>query len=186
MTPRPLLETARLRLRPFEASDAPRVRELAGAYEVALNTLTVPHPCPEGAAEEWIASHAEMAASGKGYPTAITLRETGEVVGAVGLHDSGGERELELGYWVGVPYWGQGFASEASRGLIGWGFDHLPIDRVHAHHFARNPASGAVLRKAGMRFVGTVEAAVEKWGEMQDVDQYEIVREQWAADGGGR
>ena len=188
MSDRPRLDTHRLRLRPFLESDAPRVRELAGAYEVALNTLSVPHPYPEGAAEAWIATHEALAATGH-HPTAVTLLATGELVGVVGLHATDAPDDLELGYWIGVPYWGNGYATEAARAMIDWAFTSRPeLERIHAHHFARNPASGGVLRKCGMRYLDTVADAVEKWGEMQDVNRYEILRSDWAAlrDGAAR
>jgi [ribosomal protein S5]-alanine N-acetyltransferase len=177
VTGAPRIDTERLRLRPFDPADAPRVRELAGAYEVALNTLVIPHPYPEGVAEAWIESHPGMIEEGH-VPSAVTLRETGELIGCIGLHPTGAD-ELELGYWLGVPFWGRGYVAEGARALVEWAFRERGVRRVHAHHFARNPQSGAVLRKVGMRFLGSASGVVEKWGEMQDVDRYEILREDW-------
>ena len=79
----PVLETERLRLRPFTATDAAAVRHLAGAPEVAATTLNIPFPYPEGAAEAWIAGQATAAAEGRTFAWAIVRRTDDEVLGAV-------------------------------------------------------------------------------------------------------
>ena len=118
----PTLATARLVLRPFRLEDAPTVQRLAGVREVAATTLTVPHPYPDGAAEAWIATHAGAWAERKVLTLAVTLREDGALVGAVGLALVMADRRAELGYWIGVPWWNRGFATEASRALVDFGF----------------------------------------------------------------
>ena len=75
MDPQPILETERLILRPFKISDAEKVQKLAGAKQIASTTLNIPHPYPDGAAEEWINSHKEKYESGKGAYFAITLKK---------------------------------------------------------------------------------------------------------------
>lgn len=175
MLDRPPLQTERLLLRPFRLSDAPRVRKLAGEYEIARSTLTIPHPYPAGAAEEWIGAHPEMVRTGTGYPWAVTLRQSGELIGATGLHGRRGDGEMELGYWIGKPYWGRGYATEAAGRVVRWGLLDVGLARVHARHFCRNPTSGAVMRKIGMRFVAHLPRQARKWGELLDVDVYEIL-----------
>lgn len=177
----PELVTERLVLRPFRASDADRVTELAGVREIALNTLNVPHPYERRHAEEWIASHHGQYERRESVTYAVTLREDGLLVGAVGLIVDAANEVAELGYWVGKPYWGQGYASEAARALMGWGFAHLGLHRVHASHFPRNPASGAVLRRLGMRHEGRLREHVKKWGEHLDLERYGILRREFEA-----
>ena len=96
--PLPILRSPRLVLRPFEAADAPRVQHLLNDPDVAKQTLTIPHPYPEGAAAEWIAKHDEWLAAGKQAIWAIT-RE-GRVVGALGLRIVAAHHRAEAGYWV--------------------------------------------------------------------------------------
>ncbi len=107
----PILETPRLRLRPFVLTDAERVQVLAGDARVADTTLNLPHPYPDGVAEEWISSHAEMAEKGIGYSWAICKRESGELMGNISMgvapkHSRGnvgllvGFRVLESGVYV--------------------------------------------------------------------------------------
>jgi ribosomal-protein-alanine N-acetyltransferase len=173
---RPILLTERLVLRPFAIEDAPAVQCLAGDREIALNTLLIPHPYPPGAAEEWIKGHDDQSDN---HIFAIVPRESAEVVGAIGLHVERNHDRAEIGYWLGVPYWGNGYVTEAARAVVGYAFDDLGVHRVFAFHFTRNPASGKVLQKIGMRREGTMRQHLVKWGEHIDVDYYGIVREEW-------
>jgi RimJ/RimL family protein N-acetyltransferase len=174
--PRPTLNTARLVLRPFTLSDAPAVQRLASDREIAANTLLIPHPYPEGAAEEWIRGH-DGASDNTIF--AIAPRDGGEVMGAIGLHAEHFHRRAEIGYWLGVPHWGHGYVTEAAKAMVGYAFGELGMNRVFAFHFTRNPASGRVLQKVGMHREGTMRQHVRKWDENIDVDYYGIVREEW-------
>lgn len=180
MPAQPLLHTARLTLRPFVPDDAPRVRELAGAYEVAQTTLNLPHPYPEGAAEAWIATHGPAWDAGERATYAIAEREGGALVGAIALAISAQHARGELGYWVGVPYWNRGYATEAARALAGLAFGALGLHRVQARHFVRNPASGRVMQKLGMRPEGVNREAMRRWGRFEDVAMYAILAGEWS------
>ena len=176
-----ILETARLRLRPFEASDAEPLQKLAGARAVAEGTLLIPHPYPLTEAVEWIATRPEALECGN-VVYAITLRSSSELIGAIGFvvrpqHDKG-----ELGYWIGEPYWGRGFATEAAGAIIRYGFETFDLNRLSAVHFARNPASGRVLQKNGMRHEGSLRQDLKKWDEYVDVEVYGILRSEWKAE----
>lgn len=172
----PDLLTPRLVLRPFRMSDVGRLVVLAGEREIALNTLNIPHPYERHHGEEWIGSHAGQYERRESVTYAITLREGGLLIGAVGLILDEPNEVAELGYWIGRDHWGQGYAAEAGRALVAWGFERLGLHRVHASHFPRNPASGAVLRKIGMRHEGTLRQHVKKWGEHLDLERYGILR----------
>ncbi len=174
--PVPTLRTARLTLRPFTLADAPGVEELAGAYEVAQSTLLIPHPYPAGAAEEWIGRHEEDFAQNRIHHFAI---DDGQLVGAIGLVMKG-DAIAEIGYWIGVPFWGRGYASEAAAEIVRYGFEQCALYRVFACHFTRNPASGRVLQKAGMTYEGTLRQHLKKWDEYVDLAFYGILRSQFA------
>ena len=171
-----MIETERLLLRPFTAADAPAVQELASARSIAAGTLSIPHPYPEGAAAEWIASHGKDDAH---IELAIVLRDGDAVIGATGLGVAREHERAELGYWIGEPYWGQGYATEAGRAVVQYGFDDLGLNRIQAHHFTSNPASGRVLEKIGMTHEGTHRQMFRKWGEYKDVEAYSILRSQF-------
>lgn len=176
MKQQPALRTKRLTLRPFVHSDAPAVQQLAGAYEVALNTLSVPHPYPDGAAEAWIAAQRDAFERDELHNFAIVAER--QLAGSIGLMMKG-DAIAEIGYWIGVPFWGRGYASEAAAELVRYGFEACNLHRVFAGHYARNPASGRVLQKIGMQYEGTLRQHVCKWGEYLDVVCYGVLREDW-------
>lgn len=180
-SPQPTISTARLVLRPFGLADVDRVAALAGDREIALNTLNIPHPYTRRHAEEWITSHAAQLERMESVTYAVTLRQGGLVIGAAGLIFDPPNDLAELGYWIGKAYWGQGYAAEAARALVGWGFGQYELHRIHASHFPRNPASGAVLRRIGMRHEGRLREHVKKWGEYLDLERYGILRREFEA-----
>lgn len=175
MVSQPLLTTGRLLLRPFALSDAPDVQRLAGAREIADTTLNVPHPYADGMAEEWIGSHEAGYAEGSLAIYAVVHRPAEELLGAVGLVIDPQNALAELGYWIGVLYWGRGYATEAARALIDFGFGQLGLNRIQARHLLRNPASGRVMEKLGMTREGTFRQAVRKWERFEDVALYAML-----------
>ena len=171
-----MISTPRLILRRFRMEDAPLVQKLAGAREVALNTLLIPYPYPDGEAERWIATH-EAASERGDHAFAITLDDA--LIGAIGLHAKPDHDRAEIGYWIGVPYWGRGYATEAARAIVEHGFEKLGLHRMYAMHFMRNPASGRVLQKIGMRHEGSLRHHLKRWGQYIDVEMYGILRDDW-------
>ena len=175
----PVLETERLRLRPFTPADVADLQRLAGDKAVADTTLSIPHPYPDGVAEAWIASHAAKWDAQAELVLAITLRSSGELMGSISMIFQIAFNLAQLGYWIGVPYWNQGYTTEAARAVIDHGFQMLGLDRIEAHHMAQNPASGRVLAKAGMRREGFSAQALRKNGVLRDVVFYGIDRADW-------
>lgn len=177
----PELETDRLLLRPFVMADAAAVTRIVGDRELASGTLNIPHPYEPGMAEEWIASHADGVHRTSPVVFAVTDRETGALVGAVGLMIEPAHRRAELGYWVARERWGDGVCTEAARAALAYGFGVVGLERIHAHHFSRNPASGRVMQKLGMRHEGTLRGHVVKWDRREDIECYGILREEFAS-----
>jgi RimJ/RimL family protein N-acetyltransferase len=169
------LHTERLTLRPFTPADATALQQLAGAYEVALNTAMIPHPYPDGAAEQWIASHAEDWKENRIHHFAI---DDGQLAGSIALVMKG-DAIAEIGYWVGVPFWNRGYASEAAREIVRYGFEECGLERIFAGHYGRNPASGKVMANAGMKQEGTLRQHAVKWGERLDVVFYGLLRDEY-------
>lgn len=178
----PTLRTARLVLRPFVLTDAPDVQRLAGAAEVADTTLSIPHPYPDGAAREWIAGHADAWAGQENAVFAITTDADG-LVGAINLRLELKHARAEVGYWIAVPFWGRGFASEALAAVVDFGFDSLGLHRIHAHHLGRNPASGRVMEKVGMRREGHLREHMLHRGGREDVVCWAVLRTERPARG---
>jgi len=172
----PVLESPRLSLRPYALADAPEVQRLAGDARVAETTTAIPHPYPDGAAACWIAGHAAAFANGEEVIYAIALRRTGELVGTVSLFDvSHADARAELGYWVAVEHWGQGYCTEAVRVLMRFAQEHLKATRIVARCMARNPASARVMEKAGLRREGLLPKHVCRNGVFEDMLLYGLV-----------
>ncbi|MBI3127869.1 MAG: GNAT family N-acetyltransferase [Candidatus Tectomicrobia bacterium] len=171
------LETARLILRPASPADAPAIEPLLSEWEVARHTARVPHPFPEGGAEAWLALASGEREAGRGLMLAIEEKAAGRLTGCIGLETGDNEGRLEIGYWIGRPFWGRGYATEAVRALTGWAFGHLPIREIKAGVFPDNAASMRVLEKAGFRLAGRgVHPAPARGGE-REVLLYVLRRE---------
>lgn len=173
----PRLQTGRLLLDALSDADAPELMRLAGAREIADTTMSIPHPYGPADAERFLAHQRSAAARGDELVLAVRRRQDGKLVGCIGLRDIDPTHlQAELGYWIGVPYWGQGFATEAARAVVGYGFDALGLNRIYAHHMTRNPPSGRVLERIGMRWEGVLRERVLKWGRFEDVVIYAVLR----------
>ena len=175
----PTLTTKRLILRPFAVVDGPAVRRLAGSFAVADTTSLIPHPYPEGAAEEWIRTHESQYVAGTAATFAVVLRTGEALIGAIGLIVKPAHDSAELGYWIGESHWNQGYATEAGRAVLDFGFRSLRLHRIHAYHFTRNPASGRVLQKLEMQLEGVHRGAVKKWDRYEDAALYGILAQEW-------
>ena len=116
---------------------------LAGDYDVASMTGTIPHPYSEQMAAEWISS---ALAGEEGVVFAI--ERSGALIGCTGYRAFGGDH-AELGYWIGKPYWGMGYATEAVRALILHAFETGGFAYLTAGHFSDNPASARIIAKFG-------------------------------------
>lgn len=174
----PVLETERLHLRPFSLTDAPAVQQLAGDEAIAATTLNIPHPYEDGMAEEWIGSHQERFDKGEAVIFAITLRAERTLIGAIGLEINQAHERAELGYWIGKPFWNQGYCTEAAEAVVRFGFDKYQIHRIHAAHFSSNEASGRVMKKIGMQHEGKLRRHIKKWGRYEDLEIYGKLREE--------
>ncbi len=143
------LESERLLLRPPELGDVESIVSWIGDYDVAKNLSKVPHPYGEKHAREHLARAGEQRAQGTDYVFAITRKSDSVYLGGCGLHLKDGK--FEFGYWLGKPYWGLGYATEAARRLVGFAFRELKATEVWAGWFHDNPASGRVLEKLGCK-----------------------------------
>ena len=174
--PQPQLFTERLVLRPFRDADADVVQELLQCREIAANTRTIEHPYPPGAARVWIATHHDLWNRGAAAVFAICMKaDPDQPWGAIGLEINEQDENAELGYWVGKPWWGRGVCTEAAAAMLDFGFSVLGLKKIHAHHLARNPASGKVMEKIGMQQEGYMKSHFKKWGVFEDVVCYGLV-----------
>lgn len=143
----PRLETDRLLLRPPEIGDVAAITTWIGDYDVSKNLAAVAHPFREADARAFVGRAAEALAKGEAYSFAIVRKAGSVFMGGIGLRLKDGR--YELGYWLGKPFWGQGYATEAARRVVAFAFHDLGAETVWAGWFHDNPASGRVLAKLG-------------------------------------
>ncbi len=179
MQDQPTLRTARLTLRPFIADDAFDIERLAGMREIADTTLTIPHPYPHGAAAEWILTHAPAWEAGTTATFAVVETESGCLVGVASLMLNRDHRRGELGYWIALDRWNKGYATESNQCLVDYGFEVLGLHRIEARHFVRNPASGRVMQKLGMRQEGIERDSTLKGNQYESLVVYSILEDEW-------
>lgn len=176
----PTLTTQRLILRPFLLTDAQRVQELAGHPKVAATTATVPHPYLDGMAEQWISFHGEWLEKGSAITLAVVLKDSDELIGCIDLMGiSKQHQKAEIGYWIGVDYWNQGYCSEAMKAVVDYGFKSLALNKITCRHMSINPASGRVMLKSGLRHEGTLREEMFKDGRFVDMEVYGILKSEF-------
>ena len=169
------LRTARLLLRSFQREDIPALVPLVGAREIAATTTNIPNPYTEDDARSFLTQSENDFLAGRSISYLIAVAQTGELCGGVGLTITAVHRHAELGYWIGVPYWGQGFAREAASAVMSFGFESLQMHRIFAHVHAGNIASQRVLEKIGMRHEGRSREHARKWDRFVDLENYGVL-----------
>lgn len=167
-----MIKTERLILRLFQTSDVAKVTTLCNNYNIYKNTLYLPYPYSQNDALSWIENHYDNFIQEKSYEFAVTDKETNEVYGAIALSNNKRNNQGELAYWVGEPYWGNGYATEAARAIVQFAFEEKKIHKVFARYFSSNPASGKVMEKIGMEKEGVLKEHVIKDGKYEDLICY--------------
>lgn len=172
----PTLKTERLLLRSFQMADKLEVQELASVKEIAATTLSIPHPYSLEDAEHWLQTKIDNFENDKEIAWAICNRNTESLLGAIGLGLDLDNEAAELGFWIGKPFWGKGYVTEAARKILEYAFSDMNLNRVEANHMVGNDASGRVLEKLGMQYEGMHRQLIKKWGEFKDVKRFAILK----------
>ena len=177
----PTLYTERLILRSFTLEDAADVQRLASDPDVASTTDAIEHPYQDGTAEEWLQGCYEEFEDGERINFAVALKTDGTLIGTVALvlriHLP--YKDAELGYWIGKPYWNCGYATEAAKAVVAYGFREHNIESVYAYYFKRNPASGRVLEKIGMHYAEYIPKDPKRYF-FEDTIRYRILKCEFA------
>ncbi|HEY2179396.1 MAG TPA: GNAT family N-acetyltransferase [Caulobacteraceae bacterium] len=153
-TPPERLEADRLVLRPLRAADAAPITPLAGDPGVSRMTTSIPHPFGREMAEGFIA---RMAEADPTCEQALAIeRRDGAFMGVIGFHPNSAGA-IELGYWLGRPFWGEGYMTEAAATALAWAREGWGKRYLASGHFADNAASGRVLAKSDFLYTGETE-----------------------------
>ena len=173
------LETSRLFLRWPKASDAPALIIEAGDIRVAKPHAVIPHPYSPVHATQFIVQSRQMNTEGKGIYLAIAMQEDpSRLIGVISLRVRP-NNEISLGYWLGVPHWGRGYATEAAQALIDAAFLYTRVGSLLAEVRVTNPASRKVLEHCGFQYEGGGMSIRPAWGDSVPVDAYRLNRSLW-------
>jgi RimJ/RimL family protein N-acetyltransferase len=170
----PVLVTERLVLRGPHDDDVPELAELANNRRIAEMLARMPQPYGVAEARAFIAKSRERRSAGCAY--AVTLAETGAFIGCAGLNMT--DRGLELGYWIGEPYWRHGYATEAAHALVDLAFRSTRIEDLHVSCRVINPASRRVIHKCGFQYAGQGMLDSLAAGQVP-VERYRLDRSTW-------
>jgi len=172
----PVLVTERLVLRPPHDDDIPELKDLANNRRLAEMLGRMPHPYGEREARAFIESTRCQSVAGCTY--AVSLAESGAFVGCAGLHPRA--LGLELGYWIGEPYWGRGYATEAAHALVDLAFRATEIQVLHVACRVINGASRRVIHKCGFQYAGQSMMDSLAAGRTP-TERYTLDRKTWVA-----
>ena len=176
----PVLETRRLVLRAPRLEDAKAVAALANDRRIAENTARIPHPYRMSDAEGFIGGANKAGGEVMFLITANDGEGKATIMGAAGImlldRDS-----PELGYWLGVPYWGNGFATEALHAVVDYAFGDLDHAALYAGARVTNPASRRVLEKCGFQWTGVGLYRIASIRSSAPIDRFRLERGIWSA-----
>ena len=174
------IETPRLILRQARLQDAePMFRNWASDPEVT-KYLTWPTHQSVAVSETVIGSWLQAYEKENYYQWMIVLKELGEPIGSISaVRQNERTEEAEIGYCIGRPWWHRGITTEALQAVIDFLFGEVGMNRIAARHDPRNPHSGGVMRKCGMKYEGTNRACDRNNQGICDTAQYSILRNEW-------
>lgn len=147
------IEFANYKLRPFRRGDEASIAENINHRMIERYTLRIPYPYSLEGAREWVAYNLRLARSKDKEQLNLAIDLDGRVIGGIGLFSMNGH-SAEIGYWLGVKYWGRGIVSGAVKALTDCALRELKLRRVYAKVFPVNKASARVLQKAGYKYEG--------------------------------
>lgn len=176
MKKQPSIETPRLLLRPLVLSDAQDIQKLAGHPKVAATTRYIPHPYPDGYAEAWINTLQPNYDQNIQMIYGIVVQETNELVGSIGYDFHHEHSSASIGFWFGPDHWGKGYATEAAKALMNYGFKVLNLNRIQAYCLKRNLASAKVLQKLGMTHEASERQSLCIRGTLEDIERFAILK----------
>lgn len=170
-----VLETERLTLRRPTLADVKAIAYLANDRRIAENTRRLPHPYHQDHAVEFVRATAATKTE-----AVFLIEQNFSAIGMVGIDRSEPEA-AELGYWLGVEHWGQGFGTEAARAVIDFFFEESDAEHLISGARVANPASRNILEKCGFQWSGVELHRFEALGSSTPVDCFRLTRSVWSS-----
>jgi RimJ/RimL family protein N-acetyltransferase len=175
----PILLTQRLVLRAPHEDDIDALAHLANNANIATMVARMPHPYTIADAADFV-RRTKAGAIGK-CVYAITKADNGAFIGCCGVEPQEDGRTVELGYWLGEPYWNQGYATEAAQSLTDMVFRTRDVDQIDARCRVMNIPSRRVIQKCGFQFQATGMVQSLAVGGMVSVEWYRLDRRTWVS-----
>ncbi len=176
----PQLTTERLCLNALQVKDIPAIVTYAADVRITQYTLNIPTPYAEKDAVYWLNMAQEGFKEGTHFIFAIRKKAQQDFMGGIGLTLEKRFNRAEIGYWLAVPFWNQGYITEATKALIQFGFEQLHLNKITSSHFEENPASGKVLQKSGLQKEGVLKEHVFKEGRYYNLVVYGLTQQDFA------
>lgn len=171
----------RLILGPLTLENAPEIQRLPCDKDIASTTQFILHPYEYGLAEEWISSYRYDFERGEGITFALVYRKAKYRIGAIELSNIKEEDETaSMGYWIGKPFWNLGYCTEAARAILKYGFEELNLNKIHAHHFRHNLASGIIMQKIKMKHEGYLRQHIRKCFQFEDIEAHGNLKQEFS------
>ena len=175
-----ILETERLLLKPYELEFAEEIYQVVKHKEIADTMVMIPHPYPREVVDSWISYLQKSFEQGAAYEFAVFLKESDRYIGNCGLVTvSKTHKNAEVGYFIDVSQWGKGYATEACKKIINFGFKEHQLNRIYSRCMVRNIASRKVMEKCGMVWEGRHKQEFLKGNVYEDMDYLAILAEDY-------
>lgn len=174
----PKIETKKLFLTELKAEDIPEIVKYASNKNISNFTQNIPFPYSEKDAVFWINMANQGFENGHQYTFAIRTKERNNFIGGIGLNIERKYKRAEIGYWIAKPFWGKGYATEATKSIIEFGFKNLDLNKFTSSYLAKNPASGKVMENSGMKKEGELKEHIFKNSEYHDLILYGLTKKQ--------
>ena len=177
----PTLETERLILRPFVPADAGAIQGILSDSRVTATLIGIPNPFEREDADQWIRAGYAGILRDELLPFAVVCREDKQVMGCIDLEITPEHYRADMAYWLASPHWNRGYASEAARRIVRFGFETRGLNRIYAQCLVENRASARVMEKAGLKYEATFRQSIYKDGRFADMAVYGLVRADFAS-----
>ena len=172
------LTSKRIILRPRLKKDEKRFIELANDLHIGRFTH-VPQPYTKKHFNQYSNLAKEKTRKKEEYPFVIALKKTNEFIGTITVRPNGRDNHGTIGYWMGQPYRGQGYTTEACKLIINFAFNKLNLNKIVIEASAENPASQKIAKKLGMKLEGKLREKALLGGKYHDIHHYGMLKKEW-------
>ena len=175
----PELLTTKLRLRKIRPSDISSLLKYCNNKNISDQIINIPYPYLEEDAVFRMNFVLQGFKNKERYVFAISLKDSEELIGEIGLHLDKGNNSAQFGYWIAEPFWGKGIATEALAAILKFGFETLNLNKIYATHYPDNLSSGKVMLNNKMIKEAEMKDHYKINDAYRDVIQYRLTKKEY-------